>query len=198
MVKFLEKLPPAARPYVSQLLQQYDFTLRLTRNRTSKLGDYRYQRHSGRHTITLNRDQNPYRLLLTFIHELAHLVVSEEQPRRVRPHGTEWQATFRRLMQPLLVPQVFPEPLLAELIRHMRSPRAAAGSDPALWQALAVYDIHDEKQSLQQLPEGERFVFRQRLYEKIKLRRTRVLCREVATGRLYLIPGIIKVEAVGG
>ncbi len=198
MVKFLEKLPPAARSYVGQLLQQYDFALRLTRNRTSKLGDYRYHRHSGRHTITLNRDLNPYRLLLTFMHELAHLIVSEEHPHRVRPHGVEWQAAFRRLMQPLLEPQVFPEPLLAELVRHMRKPRAAAGADPALWQALAAYDIQDEKQPLQQLPAGERFIFRQRLYEKIKLRRTRVLCREVASGRLYLIPGIIKVEAVGG
>ena len=196
MVNFLDKLPPAARPYVGQLLQQYDFTLRLTRNRTSKLGDYRYDRHSGRHTISVNRDLNPYRLLLTFIHELAHLVVTEEQPRRPRPHGAEWQATFRRLMQPLLVPQVFPEPLLAELMRHMRRPRAAAGSDPALWQALAAFDNHEGKQTLNLLPAGERFIYRQRLYEKIKLRRTRVLCREVATGRLYLIPGIMQVEEV--
>ena len=196
MVNFLNKLPPAARPYVGQLLQQYDFTLRLTRNRTSKLGDYRYDRHSGRHTISVNRDLNPYRLLLTFIHELAHLVVTEKQPRRPRPHGAEWQATFRRLMQPLLVPQVFPEPLLAELMRHMRRPRAAAGSDPALWQALAAFDNHEGKQTLNLLPAGERFIYRQRLYEKIKLRRTRVLCREVATGRLYLIPGIMQVEEV--
>ena len=197
MANFLDKLPPAARPYVGQLLQQYDFTLRLTRNRTSKLGDYRYDRQSGRHTISVNRDLNPFRLLLTFIHELAHLVVTEEQPRRPRPHGAEWQATFRRLMQPLLVPRVFPEPLLAELMRHMRRPRAAAGSDPALWQALAAFDnTKDKQQPLNLLPAGQRFIYRQRLYEKIKLRRTRVLCREVATGRLYLIPGIMQVEEV--
>ncbi len=193
MSAYLEYIPPAARAYCTSVSERYTFTLVLKKSRTSKLGDFRHDRSRGSYTISVNKNLNPYQFLLTFLHELAHLQVALDHPRSAKAHGPEWKKAFKELMQPVLQEEIFPQPLLTVLQRHMRNPKAAAGSDPELWNALQAYNRQPPGCQLASLTDGDKFIFRNKQFNRIEKKRTRFLCREAKTRRLYLIPGIAEV-----
>ena len=196
MQDFINYIPPGAQPYCNSLRQKYDFKFILKRSRLTKLGDFRVNRATGEYSVSVNRDLNHFQFLITFIHELAHLKVAEDHPRSVKSHGKEWKIAFQELLQPVLIDTVFPEPLLSVLKKHMLNPKAAAGSDPELWNALKEFDSHETNQQLSSVADGSIFLFRKKQFTKIKKRRTRILCRAVGTNSLYLIPGIADVEVI--
>jgi SprT protein len=190
----LQFIPDNSHPYINSLLDRYNFRLIINRERVTKLGDFRRDRNNN-FTITINRNLNQYQFLITFIHELAHLKVAEEFPRSRKAHGQEWKEAFRTLMLPLLNTSVFPDLLLRVLAKHMRNPKAAAASDPKLWNALKAYDASAIGNSiLDEVTNGNKFRFRKKIYQKIEKRRTRVLCKEIVSGKLYLIPAIADIE----
>ena len=47
---------------------------------------------------------NPYRFLMTLVHEVAHLVAFQKYGRAIKPHGKEWKFTFQTLMLPFIRP----------------------------------------------------------------------------------------------
>lgn len=196
MQYFLNYIPPDAQPYCKGLSSQYNFKLILKKSRLTKLGDFKVNRANGEYTVSVNRDLNPYQFLITFIHELGHLKVAVDHPRSVKSHGQEWKNAFIELLQPILTEEVFPEPLYSILKKHMLNPKAAAGSDPRLWNALKAYDATEISRQLISLADGTAFVFRKKHFIKIKKRRTRILCKAQGTNRLYLIPGIADVEII--
>ena len=108
---------------------------------------------------------------------------------RVEAHGEQWKKTFQQLMSPVLSEEIFPVELLSVLRRHMANPKASSFSDSELTAALRKFD---KSQSavilLSQLPEGSVFGLNGRWFKKGKLKRTRVMCREVNTKRDYLVP----------
>lgn len=63
------------------------------------------------HTISLQIKLNPYILLFTFVHELAHLI-SSKNFKNIRPHGKEWKKTFKELILPFLREDIFPKDVL--------------------------------------------------------------------------------------
>jgi SprT protein len=196
MQDFLNYVPPAAQPYCKSLAEKYSFKFILKRSRLTKLGDFRVNRANGQYSVSVNSDLNPYQFLITFIHELAHLKVAEDHPRSVKSHGTEWKNAFKELLHPVLAENIFPEPLLIVLRNHMVNPKAAAGSDPKLWNALKKFDSIEINQQLNSVADGSAFIFRKKQFTKIKKRRTRILCKAQGTNRLYLIPGIADVEVL--
>jgi len=196
MQDFLNYIPLSAQPYCKTLRAQYDFKFILKRSRLTKLGDFRVNRASGEYSVSVNRDLNPYQFLITFIHELAHLKVAEDHPRSAKSHGQEWKMAFKELLHPVLTETVFPEPLYSVLKKHMLNPKAAAGSDPKLWNALKEFDDEKESCQLNSLEDGSSFIFRKKQFTRVRKRRTRILCKEVTSRRLYLIPGIADVEVI--
>lgn len=196
MQDFLNYIPLSAQPYCKILRAQYDFKFILKRSRLTKLGDFRVNRASGEYSVSVNRDLNPYQFLITFIHELAHLKVAEDHPRSAKSHGHEWKHAFKELLQPVLTESVFPDPLYSALKKHMLNPKAAAGSDPKLWNALKEFDSNKESCQLNSLEDGSSFIFRKKQFTRVRKRRTRILCKEVVSKRLYLIPGIANVEVI--
>ena len=133
-------VPREAVGYCCDLWNRHPFGLKVTGKRNSKLGDYRFDKPSGRHFITVNHNLNQYAFLITYIHEIAHLTVTVGHKRRVSPHGPEWKSEFIRLMKPVMNERVFPEELMPLLQKHMRNPKASSHSDPALVAALQKYD----------------------------------------------------------
>jgi SprT protein len=196
MQDFLNYIPPNAQSYCKALKAQYEFKFILKKSRLTKLGDFRVSRASGQYSVSVNHDLNPYQFLITFIHELAHLKVAEEHPRSVKSHGREWKNAFKELLQPILKDDVFPEPIYTVLKKHMLNPKAAAGSDPRLWNALKTFDVSVESQQLISVADGTSFIFRNKQFTKLKKRRTRILCKAKGTNRLYLIPGVAEVETL--
>ena len=193
MQDFYTYIPQAALPYCKSLREQYSFKLILKKNRITKLGDFRVNKATGEYSVSVNKDLNPYQFLITFIHELAHLKVAEDHPRSIKSHGQEWKNSFKELLEPVLSNEVFPEPLYSVLKKHMINPKAAAGSDPKLWNALKAYDGNEPIQQLNALEDGTVFIFRKKQFTRIKKRRTRILCKAEGSNRFYLIPGIADV-----
>lgn len=188
-------VPPHALDYCVSLWEQYAFTFKLRKKRITKVGDFSWRKDQGS-TITINQDSHPYLFVLTYVHEVAHLVVHRLHGWKVEAHGKVWKHTFRELMVPLLRSDVFPADLLAELKRHLINPRATSFSDARL---SAMLRKHDERQqhavTLDELPEGSTFGFQGRWFTKGPRRRTRVLCAEVKTRRNFLVPADAPVEA---
>lgn len=194
---FQRHVPENAVHYCLDLWTSHPFHFRLTRKRNSKLGDYRYNPADRSHAISVNHDLNPYSFLITYIHEFAHLVTTEKNGRRALPHGLAWQSHFKNLMQPMLSDLVFPADVLIPLSKHMRKPRASTYADARLVAALRKYDHHPEDLvPLGQLDSGDIFEFNQVMFEKIELRRTRVLCQQTGTPRRYLISKMALVRCL--
>lgn len=193
-IQILEKyIPAAALDYGRKLLDDYAFHFRVTPPRKTKLGDYRYHPKTKQHTISVNSSLNPYAFLITFVHEVAHLKTFLEHRNKVSPHGKEWKRNFQLLMQPVLTPAILPYDLLAVLSRHMKAPKAGTYADPMLMQVLHLYDEKAET-FLYQLPPGAVFYLKKEQFRKIELRRTRVLCENLANGKKYLVHKLAAVE----
>ena len=191
-------VPPAAVAYCLQLWQKHPFVLRLSRKRQTKLGDYRFEPVQRWHIISVNRDLAPQPFLLTFIHEVAHLVAFERFGRRIAPHGKEWKDTFSSLMQPLLHEAVFSKEVLPILTRHMRNPKASSHADPSLVRVLYPERTTGKGQEvpLRSLVPGATFRFRSKEYRVVKHRRTRTLVEHEASRRRYLIAQQALVQAL--
>jgi len=189
-------VPPAAQAYCVELWLQYPFRLRITPGRLTKLGDYRYDKRKRTHQISVNATLNPYAFLITYVHEVAHLLAFQSHGFRIAPHGQEWKDSFKTLMQPVLNELVFPETVLKPLCHYMRNPKAASGSDHRLSLALQQYDRQDGSIALAEVAPEQAFRFRKMLMVKESVRRTRALCREIRSGKRYLVSQAARVKLV--
>jgi hypothetical protein len=97
---------------------------------------------------------------------------------------------------PVLNPQVFPELLLKKLAHYLLSPKASSCSDPNLYALLKQYDHPDDTCPLKTLQVGDQFFFNKASYQYLELKRTRVLCLQINSGRKYLIAQIASVKKI--
>lgn len=189
-------LPTDAVHYAYDLWAEHQFNFKVTKSRTSKYGDYRYTPRTGQHTITVNGDLNIYAFLVTYLHEVAHLVTYKANPRVALPHGKEWKANFRMLMLPMLSDLVFPQDILDPLSHHMKNPRATSSADHRLNAALRKYDEQTGLVHLGEIKLGDIFRLNKRVFKAESKRRTRIVCEEIKSGRKYLISKIALVDIV--
>jgi hypothetical protein len=139
-------------------------------------------------------------MLVTLLHEFAHLRVWEQLKSLVRPHGPEWKRTFAKITEPVLNEEVFPNSILPVLRRYLMNPAASSCSDPRLMEALSEHNPLSEFEiTLRELPEGASFATKKGgTYRKGTLRRTRCLCVCQKTGRRFLILASARVRPLNG
>ncbi|MBO0949927.1 sprT domain-containing protein [Fibrella sp. HMF5405] len=194
-------MPTLAVTYCQQLQQQYPFGFRIVKPRRTRLGDFRALPNGTAH-ITVNADLNPYAFLITYVHEVAHCAVYHTYKRAGKPHGPIWQSQFQRLMAPLLTESIFPADVLAPLRYYMSRPAATTAAQPALMQALRRYNVQSPAAPVQgqlvlrQLAEGQLFLLQKKTYMKGKLRRTRIVCKDIQSGRSYAVLADVLVMPV--
>ena len=190
--------PEAAIPMVAEAYSQSRFNLRFKRPRTSKLGDFRPPKDSnGLCTITLNQDLNPYQMLVTFVHELAHYQVHVNYPRKhLEPHGDEWKQTFTQLLLPYLKPEIFPDDIIIALKRHLQHIKASSSADQNLAKVMKRYDKKSsDALTVEEIPEGAVFQLPNGMsFKKGPKRRTRYQCECLDNGRTYGISGMAPVQ----
>ncbi|MEM9672946.1 MAG: SprT-like domain-containing protein [Cyclobacteriaceae bacterium] len=183
-------VPKAAEDYCVSLWRQYGFRLKVSKHRRSKWGDYRYRRSANgteRHQISVNRTLPAEAFLLTYLHEVAHLMAFQQHGFHIRPHGAEWKSCFRQLLQPVLTQLMVSEEVQLPLQRYAQNPKATVHADAALLRALLRDKPMDGNIPLSLVAEQKEFVFQGKKFLKEKVRRTRALCREVASGKRYTI-----------
>ena len=190
--------PEAAVPMVGEMFIQRRFKLHFKRPRSSKLGDFRPPRTpNGICSITLNLDLNPYQMLVTYIHEVAHYDVFQQFGlRQVQPHGQEWQTSFATLLQSFLTEAVFPHDVLVALQKHLHHIKASSTTDLNLQRVLQQYDSKtDNTTTLETLPPGARFILKNGLtFQKGEKQRTRYKCYCESNGRWYFVSALAEVK----
>ena len=182
--------------YILDYLREQGCAFHLTKPRVSKRGDFRIKGNSL--SISVNRDPNPYRFIITLVHELAHLKTYKEYGNKVSPPGAEWKRNHSALFRVLKLEPIFTKDAELKWVfdRETRRPKACSGVDVKLERVLSKYDPHTKEVFLADLAVGTVFNFRAQVYRKLETRRTRVLCLHLANGQKYTINKASKVEIV--
>lgn len=191
-IKSLEKyLPPNTLTYLRVWFSDYYIHIKVTRNRNSKLGDYR-KLPDNSHEITVNSTLTPQLFFFVLTHELAHLIAFEKYGRRISPHGNEWKETFRKMLIESL--DIYDEDLKPIIVKFSKAPKANFMASPDL-----VRYFHTEKQDdslrfIEELQKGEFFIYRNEKYLLEGLVKKNYLCKNLATGRKYSFKPLARVE----
>jgi hypothetical protein len=190
----LKFIPSEAHDLVNDLLTVDHLVIKVKSERKTRHGDYR-ELPNGKHQITVNSNLNPYRFLITLIHEIAHFEAYRTFGRFIKPHGKEWKQTFQHLMLPFLRPEIFPSELLPLLAKHFKNPKASSDTDTPLALALKQFNETNDKTYVFEVPLGQAFkLYNGRVFKRGEKRRKRFECVEVKTSKLYLFNPNAEVE----
>ncbi len=188
----LEKyLPENTLPYLKIWFADYYIHIKITRNRNSKLGDYR-KLPDGSHEITINSTLVPQLFFFVLTHELAHLIAFEKYGRRISPHGNEWKETFRKMLLQSL--DVYEENLRPIIVEFSKSPKANFMASPDLVKYFHIEGQDDTLVFIETLKKGDFFVYRNEKYLLEGLIKKNYLCRQLDTGRKYSFKPLARVE----
>lgn len=196
-------LPAEAVEGVYDILNRNAVHLHITRERHSKLGDYRWpQARHPYHEISVNGNLGPYMFLAVMLHEIAHLDIRLRYQGRVSPHGHEWQESYaRRLLE---FRSCFPPESLVLLDRYTGRIPLNRRTGEEFERVLKHYDpgySPAQELHLDDLAPGSLFRIAGRsspLFRNLERRRTRWLCQDVASGRQYLVRGSAPVTLCQG
>ncbi|ASW75308.1 transcription elongation protein SprT [Chryseobacterium piperi] len=191
-IQSLEKyLPSNTLQYLKVWFSDYYIHIKITRNRNSKLGDYRkLPDHS--HEITINSTLVPELFFFVLTHELAHLIAFEKYGRRILPHGNEWKATFRLMLLESI--EAYSEDLRPIINRFSKSPKANFMASPDLVKYFHIEKQDDKLQFIEELQKGDYFMYRNEKYFLEGLIKKNYLCKNLATGRKYSFKPLARVE----
>lgn len=186
-------LPDGAWIYVKEWLMGSNVVIILKDSRKSKLGDYRYLFESDSHQITVNKELPREAFFFVLTHEIAHLQARRAFSKRIKPHGSEWKMVFGKLLMESL--PVYNIDLRPHIIRHSKSPKANLTADPQLWKYLFRKNS-DSEVSIESLVSNQKFRLGNRFFQKEEKRKIRYICKEITTGKRYLIHGQAIVDEI--
>jgi hypothetical protein len=195
-LEYLEKhLPAKKAAIIIDYITRHNCTLRITRPRKTKRGDFRQL--GIKQLITINQDSNSFRFLFTLIHELSHLETFIQYKNQVKPHGIEWKYNFKKLFDFFEMGEEFSVDnyILQAVKSELKNPKACSGVNVNLEQAFAVYDC-EQGVLLDQISTGDFFLFRNKQFKKLQTRRTRVLCLNITNNRTYTINRAVKIQRI--
>ena len=195
MKDILSLVPNEVNDYVKSLIEGQDLIIKTVPKRRTKHGDYR--KSNNKDIITINHIDNKYRFLLILIHELAHFNVYKKNI-RTSPHGQIWKKEFKKLLQPILDINLFPNGLQILINAHMKNPKSSFSYDSLLEMELNKYDNDNGNYTyIEEIDIGDIFRYNNdKIYKKIEKRRKRYLCIENNSGRKYLFLPHVKVELI--
>lgn len=190
-------VPEEAAPILSQWINDTGCLFRIARARSTKSGDYRPPYKGEPHRISVNHNLNPYAFLITSIHEFAHLKTWEQHKRHVKPHGQEWKANFKELMDPFLQLTIFPKAIQEAVEYYMSNPAASSCTDLNLYRALQAANTTTAVVTVEMIPEDSYFKMPNgRIFQKKHKLRKRYHCIEVHTQGIYLFHPIAEIVPV--
>ena len=186
MEHFFQLIPEKSKKKVIKLLESEPVIVRVTKKRISKHGDFRIKAN-GDFFITINESTNPYRFLITLLHEIAHYIVFKKYSSISKPHGPEWKLAYRKILLPFLNKQIFPDQICRCLAHYMKNPKASTDRDFNLFMALRKYDKKENYSLILEIEKGQSFRIKGgRKFIKLNKRRKLYECREVSSNRIYL------------
>ena len=185
-------IPPVAKEMVADFLIKKNAQLTISKPRKTKLGDYRPPIKQAYHRVSVNGDLNPFAFLLVTIHEFAHLLVWNNHKNSAKIHGAEWKMHYKKLFHEYQ--HCFPDNLQDILQDHFKKLTAATLNNPMLIRNLIHMDSDLEITMVNDLKKGDIFDFNDKKFKIIEKRRTRYLCKNIDSGRKYLVSGVAIVN----
>lgn len=193
-IQLLEKyLPHNTLPFLRQWFGAHVIHIKITRNRNSKLGDYRKMPDKS-HQITINSTLQPPLFFFVLTHELAHLLAFANFGGRISPHGAEWKNTFRIMLLESL--SVYPDDLKGIILKFSKAPKANFMSSPELVRYFHIENYEDEASYIEDLTAGDRFFYRKQTYIIEEKRKKNYLCTNLDTGKKYIFKPLARVEKI--
>lgn len=192
-------MPPEAAPIIAKWIDYFQCEFKISKNRSTKLGDYRHPFKGKGHKISVNNNLNAYAFLVTTVHEFAHLLTWNDHKNKVKPHGDEWKSNFKRMMQPFFDLTIFPAEIKHTIINYLNNPAASSCTDLSLARALKRYDPVMHTASLEELPTAAVFVLKDgRKFKKGERLRKRYRCLCLDNGNIYLFNPLAEVLLISG
>ncbi|MFZ4400494.1 MAG: SprT-like domain-containing protein [Bacteroidales bacterium] len=192
--EILEKyIPENALNQVVDLITANNVQLNITRNRRTKLGDYRPPQNGYLfHRISINYNLNEYEFMITLIHEFAHLFVWNKHKNKVDPHGKEFKTTYYSLLNQFVVLNIFPDDVKAAIQKIETSPENAKLE---MGRALQKYSQSNQNMLLvEEVPLNTNFKTPDgRTFQKLEKLRKRYKCLCLNDKRKYLFHPLAKV-----
>lgn len=187
-------MPAPAAPIIAKWIDYFQCEFKISKNRATKLGDYRHPFKGNGHKISVNNDLNPYAFLVTTVHEFAHLLTWNDHKHKVKPHGQEWKTNFKRMMKPFFDLQVFPPEIHQTIVNYLNNPAASSCTDLSLARALKKYDTTLSTKRVEELPLNTVFALKDgRKFEKGERIRKRYRCVCLDNGKTYLFNPLAEV-----
>lgn len=183
-------------PYLTDLILKSKVKFKIVPGRSTKLGDFRIIIGEQKPVITINGDLNKFSFLITTLHELAHLNTWRLYGNRVPPHGLEWKNAFRALLEPVLLSKLLPEDVEKALWKTFTNTKASSCTDLNLSRTLKKYDASNNSLVLEEIPINTHFSLNGKVFEKGLLRRSRYLCKELKSGKQFLVHALATVQLI--
>jgi hypothetical protein len=168
----------------------------LSKNRSSKHGDFRVPRKGRPAYITINHDLHPVEFIITLAHEIAHYRNWKLHGRRARPHGPEWREQFRSMLVELLKAGLLNrETSLAIADHYFKRKLIGSGTSEGLNRALGKTVEIPGVVHVSDLPEGAKFTLRSgKTFIKGRKLRKRYQCRDMVSSRIYSVHPLAEVK----
>lgn len=188
-----EYLPKVSVDYVLDYFEKYPFSLVFTNPRATKKGTFSVERENF-YKITVNAGMSKDETLLVFLHELAHLITHVIY-KRVKPHGQEWKMVYRSLLQEACDKHFFGSDLCAVIKECYFGKKQNNIATECV--ELQLYFNPKKGELLRDLLPQTKFCLKHRPKKCFVLeqhRRTKSLCKDLKTGRLYLVDQLAEVK----
>lgn len=194
--KLAEYIPSASVESIFDFMVRYAVQFRITRQRSSKLGDYRWPRPTHEyHEISINGDLEKEFFLWVLLHEMGHLTCWLKYKNSVQGHGHEWQNEYREHIIRHYNLGAFSQqvmPLVAKYVKKIPLNHAIGNQIEDHFRRQQSDFIEEDLLLLNDLQPGQRFVLKShpdRVFVAQEKRRTRWKCRSEADGAVYLVNG---------
>ena len=195
MQEIFKKIPQGSLEYVKTLLENENILIKLKNNRKTKHGDFSVKKDFSLE-ITINSDMNPFRFLITLLHEISHFFVYQDFGFKTKPHGFQWKTKFKELLIPVINNKVFPDEILSPLAKYAINPKASTDTDLDLSIALNKYNVSVSTYVLD-LKQGDKFeASNKKKYLVIGKRTKRYECMEIDSKKTYLFSPNYKIMKV--
>ena len=183
-------LPDGTLPFLKKWGAGHAIHIIITRNRRSKLGDYRLKK-DGSHQITVNSTLEPQLFFFVLTHEIAHLLAFAKFGRRIAPHGQEWKTIYRGMLLDTL--HIYDEELKPLIQQYSHVPKANFMASPELVSYFERHTLQADEHYIQDLEPEQEFVFRNSIYRMEGKIKKNYLCTNLASGRKYAFRPLARV-----
>lgn len=184
-------LPAHTFPFLKKWFANHYIHIKITKNRNSKLGDYR-RLPDRSHQITVNSTLDKQLFFFVLTHELAHLIAFEKFDFRISPHGKEWKDTFREMLLQSL--DIYTEDLRPIISRFSKNPKANFMASPELVRYFHIESPEDNFVFVEDLLINDGFRYKEDEYVLLEKKKKLYLCINSKNSKKYLFRPLAKVE----